>query len=466
MRVQIYLIVTVLLVGLEAYSQTATSTGSAAVHNYAAGTEKSIPQASGEENGPAIVTDSESAMRIPAPVRAGGFSMAFPSESARSNYLGTGLSLMSAYDDDVTANTGGLPVRDVSYSIRPTLSWRQSTPRVLWDFMYSPGFTFYQQTSSLNATDHNASLDSQFRLSPHVTLTLKDGLAKTSNPVGQFYESAGIPVGIPKPPVATVVSPLADQISNSGFVQLTYQFGRNSMVGASGIFSELYYLNRSQVPGLFDSDTKAAQGFYSHRISNKYYAGVRFEFQNLLSTPNPVTTQTHSLVLFYTIYMQPRLSLSLFAGPQYSDTRGAAVIPTSMWTPSFGGSFDWQGVRTSLAVGASRSITGGGGLQGASRSEGANAAVRRQLTKFFSGEVGASYSQSSVLASLPQFSSGGHTVSGSVSLHRQIREHLDVGLAYTHLYQSYGDIQALSSKPNRNRVSISLSYQLQKPIGR
>jgi len=466
MRVQRYLIITILLVGLQAYSQTATSTGSAGVQNYAAGTGKSIPQAGREENGPAIVSDLESAMRIPAPVSAGGFSMAFPSELARSNYLGTGLSLMSAYDDNATANTGGLPVQDVSYSIRPTLSWRQSTPRVLWDFLYSPGFTFYQHTSSLNATDHYLSLDSHFRLSPHVTLTLKDGFAKTSNPVGQFYESAGIPVGIPKPPAATVVSPLADQISNSGSAQLTYQFGRNSMVGATGIFSQLRYLNASQVPGLFDSDTKAAQGFYSHRISNKHYAGVRYEFQNLLSTPNPVTTQTHSLVLFYTMYMQPRLSLSLFAGPQYSDTRGSAVIPTSTWYPSFGGNFDWQGVRTSLTIGALRSITAGGGLQGASRSAGANAAVRRQFTKFLSGEVGGSYSQSDVLASLSQFSSGGHTVSGSVSLHRQIREHLDVGLAYIHLYQSYGDIQALSSKPNRNRVSISLSYQLQKPIGR
>jgi hypothetical protein len=466
MRVQRYLGITILLVGLQAYSQTATNTGSAAVQNSAAGTGKSIPQASGEENGPALVSDSESEMRIPAPVSTGGFSMAFTSETARGNYLGTGLSLMSAYDDNATANNGGLPVQDVSYSIRPTLSWRQSTPRVLWDSMYSPGFTFYQHTSSLNATDHNLSLDSQFRLSPHVTLTLKDGFSKTSNPVGQFYESAGIPVGIPKPPVATVVSPLADQISNSGSVQLTYQFGRNSMVGASGIFSELRYLNRSQVPGLFDSDTKAAQGFYSHRISTKHYAGMRYEFQNLLSTPHPVTTQTHSLVLFYTMYMQPRLSLSLFAGPQYSDTRGSAVIPTSMWYPSFGGNFDWQGARTSLTIRASKSLTAGGGLQGASRSEGANAAVRRQLTKFFSAEVGASYLLSNVLASLPQFSSGGHTVSGSVSLHRQIREHMDVGLAYMHLYQSYGDIQALSSKPDRNRLSISLSYHLQKPIGR
>jgi len=466
MKVKKYLTIVIVLLGLEAYSQTPTSTAPGAVKNSAIEAGDSAAARMEEGDGPILTSDPDSAMLVPAPVNAGGASMAFPSEAARSNYLEMGLSLMSAYDDNVTANTGGLPVQDVSYSIRPTVAWRQSSPRALWDFIYSPGFTFYHHTSSLNAPDHNLSLDSQFRLSPRLTLTLQDGFSKTSNPVAQFYESAGIPAGITQPLAATVVSPLADQIQNSGSVQLTYQFGRNSMVGASGIFSQLHYLDRKQVPGLFDSNAKAAQGFYSRRLSSKQYVGIRYEFQNLLATPNPITTETHSLVLFYAIYFRPRMSVSLFAGPQYSDTYGVTVVSTNTWSPTYGGSFDLQGVRTSLTVGAFHTITAGGGLQGATKSEGANAAVRRQLTKYFSGELAGFYSKYDVLVPSAQFSNGGQAVSGSISLHRQLRESFNIALTYTHLHQSYGDIEALSTSPNRNRVSVSLSYQLQRPIGR
>jgi hypothetical protein len=466
MSIHKYFMVLVILGGLYAYSQTLETRPPAATQNSEDETEVSTATASEDVDDSAKSSDAESIMQVPDPVNPAGYSMISPPETARSNYLDLGLSLMGAYDDNVIGGIEGRPVQDVSYSVRPMVSWRQSSPRILWNLMYSPGFTFYQHTSSLNAADHNFSLGSQFRLSPHVTLVLHDGFSKTSNPAGQFYQSAGIPTGIAQPSAATIISPLADQINNTGSVEVTYQFDRNSMLGASGIFSNLHYLDRSQVPGLFDSNMRAAQAFYSHRVSKKHYVGIRYEFQSLLSTPNPVTTETHSLVLFYAIYLQPRMSLSMFAGPQRSDTAGGAVVPTKMWSPSYGGSFVWQGVHTAFAIAGSQTVGAGGGLQGASKVESANASVRRQLTKVFSAEVGASYSNTGVLASLPQFSSGGRNVSSSVSLQRRIRDYLDVGLAYTRLHQNYGDIEALANNPNRNSVSVSLSYQFQRPIGR
>jgi hypothetical protein len=160
------------------------------------------------------------------------------------------------------------------------------------------------------------------------------------------------------------------------------------------------------------------------------------------------------------------MSLSLFTGPQHADTRGGIVVPYSSWTPTYGGVFDWQGVHTRLTVNALRAITAGGGLEGATQSENVGAAVSRQLTKFFNGELAVSYYKNDVLVPSAQVSNGGNGVSGSLSLHRQLREHFDIGLAYTHLHQSYPGIEALSTSPDRNRVSVSLSYQFQKPIGR
>jgi predicted porin len=157
--------------------------------------------------------------------------------------------------------------------------------------------------------------------------------------------------------------------------------------------------------------------------------------------------------------LQPRISISFFAGPQHSNNYGGGLIPVNSWSPTYGGSFGWQSGNTSLALSASRSISAGGGLQGAVRSANVNASVRRQLAKALSAQLSAFYSKNTVLGALPQFSDGGHTTSGTVSLNRQVQENLDLTLAYTRLQQKYSNIATFSSAPNQNRVSISLSYQ-------
>ena len=93
-------------------------------------------------------------MMTPAPVSGEGYSMGFTSET-RSNYLRGGLVFSSAYDSDVTTGTNGQPVSDVSYTISPTISLDQTRSRLHWVFNYSPGFTFYQKTSSLNQANQN-----------------------------------------------------------------------------------------------------------------------------------------------------------------------------------------------------------------------------------------------------------------------------------------------------------------------
>ena len=116
----------------------------------------------------------------------------------------------------------------------------------------------------------------------------------------------------------------------------------------------------------------------------------------------------------------------------------------------------------SFAMGAGRSVSAGGGLEGAIRSENASASIRGQLSKSWSAGVTAFYGLNSLL--MPQFStSNGHSISGTVSLHRQLGNRLGLDLGYTRLHQAYA-IANLS--PNTNRVWLGLSYQVIRPIGR
>jgi hypothetical protein len=415
--------------------------------------------------GPAL---DERPMVAPAPVSGQSYSMEYAGET-RSNYLRGGLGFTSAYDDNVLGGTSGVrPVSDVSYAVAPSIALDLSRSRLEWVMSYSPGFTFYQKTTSRNAADQNLSLNLHYRLSPHVTLSLQDSLEKTSNAFSQ--SNVGTVSGGAQGANQSVIAPVANLLRNSGNVGLTYQFAANAMVGASGTFSNLHYPNQVQVPGLFDSTSRAGSAFYTHRLSGKHYIGMTYQYQMLLASPSQShsqnETQTHSILFFYTLYLQRTLSVAFFGGPQHSVTQQPGVPLFRMWSPSAGVSLSWQGPRSSLAASYSRTITDGGGLEGAVQSDGATASMRQQLTRTFSAALGANYAINRVLNPVSSASNGGHTISGNVTVDRSLGPRLNLELGYMRLHQSYSGIPAISSAPNRNRVWVSLSYQFERPLGR
>ena len=93
---------------------------------------------------------------------------------------------------------------------------------------------------------------------------------------------------------------------------MNYQFGPNDMVGGSGTF---YTSRFRDVPAgsvsLLDTDTQQADGFYTHRLARSDWIGAAYEFQQLSFTPGVDQATTHSFLLFNTIYLRPRMSISI-----------------------------------------------------------------------------------------------------------------------------------------------------------
>ena len=422
------------------------------------------PGAEPAATGPAL---NDKPMVAPAPVSGEGYSLAFTSQE-RANYLRGGLNFVSAYNDNLITQTNGRPVSDVSYSIVPTIALDLTRSRLEGVLSYSPGFTFYQKTTSRNEADQNLDLNFKYRLTPHVTVSVQDSFQKTSNAFSLSNSGSTTVSGSAQSPNDSVIAPIASLLRNTGTVEITYQFAANAMVGANGVFSNLHYPNPAQVPGLFDSSSKGGSAFYAYRLSGKHYIGATYQYQMLLATPNQIQneTQTHSILFFYTLYLQRTLSVSFFGGPQYSDTEQSGLLPFRKWSPSTGVSLGWQGPHSGLAATYSRTITGGGGLGGAVHSSMASVTMRQQFTRSWSASLGANYSINSVLDPLIPFNSGGHTISGNVALQRSIGQHFGLGLGYMRLHQSYGNVPAISNAPNRNQVFLSLGYQFQRPLGR
>ena len=437
--------------------------------------------ASTNDDASASVSDSSGRMLTPPPVSGQSYPIALTSQE-RSNYLRAGLAFTSAYTDNAIGPVDGHPVSDVSYSVWPTIALDETTSRSHLVLTYAPGFTFYRRESSLNEADENASINFQYRLSPHVTFSARDGFQKSSSVFNQpDLASAAAVSGGTEGENFSVIAPIADRLANTGNVGITYQFAANSMVGASGTFTNLHYPNQAEVPGLFDSASQGGLAFYSVRVSRINYIGATYEYQRLLSYPAPGTneTQTHALLLFYTVYPTKRFSISVFGGPQYaeigpqfSDTASLPLTPASRsWNPSAGGSLGWQGRLSSLAVSYAHLISSGGGLVGAVKMDSASASIHQQLSRMLSASVAGGYADNDILAAPLNSGGNGHTISGTASLQQQFGQHLNVQLGYTRLHQAYSTqgayaVAVLAATPDTNREFVSISYQFSRPLGR
>jgi hypothetical protein len=412
--------------------------------------------------------NSDIRMLTPPPVSGQAYPVVLTSQE-RSNYLRGGVVFTSAYSDNVLGSVAGHPVSDVSYSVAPIVMLDTTTPREHLALTYAPGFTFYQRTSARNEADQNAAIDFQYRLSPHVTFSARDGFQKSSNVFNQpDLTSTGTVSGGTGGGNFSVIAPIADQLGNSGNVGLTYQYALNGMIGASGNFSNLHYLDPTQVPGLSDSSSQAGLAFYSVRISKTQYLGVAYEYQRLLSYPTAGQneTQTHAAILFYTAYPKKGFSISFFGGPQHSDTvQPLPLLPLRQWTPAGGASLSWQGRLNTFALSYVHTISSGGGLIGAVQMDSGTASVRQQLTKTLTASVAGGYAQNNVLGQFAGIPSG-HSISGTAALQQQFGQHVALQLGYTRLHQVYSNVAVLALTPDTNREFISLSYQFSRPLGR
>jgi hypothetical protein len=416
---------------------------------------------------------SEAPMKTPPPVSGSAYPITVGAET-RSNYLYAGVILNTAYNDNVLAGTSTTPVSDISYSIRPTIMLDQTTLRLHDTLTYSPGFTFYRNTTSLNEADQVLALNFQYRLSPHITVSVQDSFRKSSNVFNQFDSLAGSSIsGSAQSSLVPIVAPIADQLNNVANTELTYQFGRNDMIGASGTFTNLHYLDPNQVPGLSDSSSRGGALFYTHRLSTTRYFGATYQYSYFSgsspSAQNPAQseTQTQTIFPFFTIYLNPSLSFSLSGGPQYYEDSVSSLPTSSSWKPAAMASMGWQGSRASFAASYSQLVSGGGGLLGTYYSHNASGSIRWQLARTWTIGPSSTYSiNKNVNQAMSLSNPGGHMISGTVSAQHSIGGRLTLEVGYMHLHQSYASIAVISSAPDTNREYISFSYQFARPLGR
>jgi hypothetical protein len=409
------------------------------------------------------VTETE--MQTPPPVSG----QAYPTGTAgeeRSNYLRGGLSLQVAYDDNVEPGSTSKPVGDMIYTMGSSIALDQVSPRSHRMFTYSPGFTLYEPTGALNAVNENAMALYEYSLSPHAKVSVHDTFVQSSN---VFDQSQAVVSGSTESAGAAVVAPFAEQRNNGTSGEATYQFSRNSMIGAGGTYSIVNYPNPAQAVGLSNSNSYGGSGFYNRRLSKNQYMGVNYQYTKMTSSAagGSSDTEMYTIYSFYTLYLAHALSLSVSGGPQHFNVAESPLPASTAWTPAVNASLGWQQNRTNFSASYSRTVNGAGGLLGAFQSTAGNASGRWQATRTWTLGAAASYSiLKSVTPLSPTASQGGHSISGNVSVQHPIGAHFSAEIGYSRLHQSYSTVSAVAADPYGDHEYVSISYQFTRPLGR
>jgi hypothetical protein len=412
--------------------------------------------------------------QIPSMLGGPGSSLAFLSEMQRTNYLRGGVNLGAAYDGNALLAPSG-QVGNMTYSVFPSVALDQSTSRMRWTLGYGVGLTVNQRLSNQNQGSHNLNFDSEFRLSPHVNLRAAENFSLTAGMFGA-NGGPGLQPGLGGPN-GTLITPLANIRSSQTVVETHYHFARKDAIGASGSLYDLHYSDVTTGAGsLVDTRVAAGSGFWLHEIFHGDWAGVGYRFQRM--TYGPIgETRVHSLTVVNTLSLSRAFTLSAFIGPEYSDNYGIAamgpnagqVTSFSDWSTAGGVDLGWQKQRTSLSAGYSKQVSNGSGIVGAVRLENIHGSFRRELLPGWAAAVTATYgnNESLTLASANTATSI-KTTSVGASLERNIGRSLGLQFGYFHdiQNQSGSNTPSLNYDANRNRLSVTLSYQWAKPLGR
>lgn len=409
-----------------------------------------------------------SQMQTPPMVSGGSYPSSTGSEE-RSNLLSAGLHFTTAYDDNVVGAGGGKPVSDVSYMIHPSISLNQTTARQNASVAYSPGFTFYQPTSQLNESNEAVSGSYLYRLAPHASLMATETFAKTAGVFSQADVGLGGAVSGSSAP-SPVVAPYAEQISNTTGAGVSYQFKLNGMLGGGGTYEKSSFPNQSEAVGLSNSSASGGSGFYSQRLTQKQYLGIKYQYLRslTLSQAGQIEAQTHSFYPFYAVYFNRTFSITLSAGPQYAVANASgSSVQSKFWGPSVLAGVGVQGMRANFAASVQRGITGGTGLQGVFQSTQANASLSVKPSLNWTASVRGAYQiQKAAVSGLTETSDGGHTVNGGFVVGRGIGRRFALDFGYNRMHQSYTGVASIENDPNNNHEYVSISYQFSRPLGR
>ena len=423
----------------------------------------------------AQTSGSQGTMASNVPVLASGTTPAVMPEGEElpPNVFQGSLTVSSHYDDDVFPT---VPPRtwNVTYSILPQVSFEQTRPRLEWKFAYTPGIQISQRAFYRNVFSQRFNGNFVWLLSPHGSLSAEEYYIVSTDPFG---DTNGIGPGPTIAPNETIYLPNVRLTSSLSHALYSYQSTARTTMGFGGSYLLQKYDSIPQsgvTTPLIHAQVASGEAYIAHNFTARNQLGFQYGLQVLKFQQTDARTTTHSFEVFDQINFSSRSILTVYGGPEYSQTADEVVlnlgfviitipVNANQWSGSGGLVYNWTGDRLAASIDVSRRVSDGGALIGAVELTTGKARLAWQLTRNWSLTSTIAGSNDQLLAA----SNGGSellTYSGQAGLRRQLGRDFAVNWFYERLNQT-GNVDGFGVG-NHDIFGASLQYSFLRPVGR
>ncbi len=393
----------------------------------------------------------------------------------RSNYITTGVSVSSTFDNNAL-NTAGPSGRvlDELVTINPHVQFQLDRPRTDWGLSYSPGFAFSQNAPQTAANSELLSSTFMHRFTPRLNLSLFNDFSITTSGYDQYQASVSdtnVPVA-ERPNSSLLLIGVKRQQSVTGG-SMAYALDKHSQLTFGGSYTSLSF-NQPSNSGLnlLDSTTYSAHAGYTHQRSARHTLGVEYSASRLVTQNGTFTMLSHTASVTSNFAISAKQSLSLFAGPQISTSTGtypfglvtAISFRAVSWTA--GGQYSLQVGRNRIALGAVRQVSDGAGISPAVRLTSANLGLTRSLARAWDASLAGQYSLND-----PLVSAAGLRPYQFWSAQAGVTRKFAAGMSFSVSYwrtQQEGNLIGLlpMGSIDHNRAIVTVAYDLTHSLGK
>lgn len=395
-------------------------------------------------------------------------------ETSKFNVSTMGLRISSDFDDNAL-NSQQDHQADFVVFIQPHVGLRVSGARLDWAANYALGLSRNRNFSAYDSLSHVLDSGFQLRLTKKLRLVVHETFLSSANPFDQLQASESTTSTIARTvPTETATVTPAEVRTEQARGDIIYVLSAHSTAGVGGEFFGARYslpsgaLSSNQV--LQNSNSAAGHGYYMRQVTRHQWTGLDYQMQKSIFNSGQSSSLVHSFTYSHTIAMSPAMTLSLFAGPELSVTRGIPGVfspssvssaPQSVLQWSGGVTGRWSGKRTSARANLSRRINNGG-LLGAAQLSTGSLEVSRQLGRQWIMKSLALRDHSKALVGPGTLS----TVSAAAGVTRKLAPNLSFEFQYWRTHMSSNGSLPPSVLADHNRISMSLEYELRRPLGR
>jgi hypothetical protein len=397
------------------------------------------------------------------------------SETEATNVLLGTISASAAVDDN-NNNSATDPIVGEQYFIAPSLAIQQTRSHLKWNMSYRPGLRIYVPRSSMpDQFSQSFGGTLHYDVTKRLTIGLRQDYLRTNDP---FDQLGGAPL---QPGIGLLDQPAAFALPNVrrtlllSEIESNYRLAKHTYLGLAGNYRQSHYNQLSSTHDrLIDTRDTSGSTFLTHQFTARQSAGIQYQFLNIVLPQGNSRTTSHGLLLFDQIAITPHMSLSIFAGPEYSRIHNQELInifgfvihktlSKTLWSPAAGGTFNWSGERLGLQASFVRQISDGGGLLGSVEMTNTRLLIKRKLARRWVALLDGELTHDALLKV-----SGGvktQTLGSGAGISHELAHNMRIQLSYQRMHRSGGYLSALHFG-NHNRVTLTLERNFSLPLGR